>query len=190
MPRPPSDKRERLTAAAVRLAMTHGLGTITLAQVADEAGVPPGSVYYYFRTKDDLARAVIEAVARERADARTELEAESEPSARLTALIAIYASDAAELVKHGSPLGSLGAQARRLSTDLATSASASVDDDVAWIAGQFEQLGFAPEASRARALHLLTGLEGAAALAHALGDTEPLTREAAHLTRWIASTSG
>ena len=53
-------KRERLVASAGDLMHRHGVPSTTLAQVADAAGVPLGNVYYYFKTKDDLIRGVIE----------------------------------------------------------------------------------------------------------------------------------
>jgi len=54
-------KRERLVASAGDLLHRQGAFATTLVQVAEAAGVPPGNVYYYFKTKDDLIRAVIEA---------------------------------------------------------------------------------------------------------------------------------
>ena len=54
-------KRERLVASAADLMHRQGVPVTTLAQVAQAADVPPGNVYYYFKTKDDLVRAVIQA---------------------------------------------------------------------------------------------------------------------------------
>jgi AcrR family transcriptional regulator len=48
------DKRERLVAAAAELVDRHGVETPTLAQIAQAADVPPGNVYYYFKTREDL----------------------------------------------------------------------------------------------------------------------------------------
>ena len=53
-------KRERLVASAGDLLHRQGVMATTLAQVAEAADVPPGNVYYYFKTKDDLVRAVID----------------------------------------------------------------------------------------------------------------------------------
>ena len=53
-------KRERLVASAGDLLHRQGVAATTLAQVAEAADVPAGNVYYYFKTKDDLVRAVIE----------------------------------------------------------------------------------------------------------------------------------
>jgi len=54
-------KRERLVASAGERLHRKGVVATTLADIAQAADVPVGNVYYYFRTKDDLVRAVIEA---------------------------------------------------------------------------------------------------------------------------------
>ncbi len=38
-----------------------GATATTLADIAQAADVPLGNVYYYFKTKDDLIRAVVQA---------------------------------------------------------------------------------------------------------------------------------
>ena len=40
-----------------------GIERTTLADIAKAADVPPGNVYYYFKTKDEVIAAVIEAHA-------------------------------------------------------------------------------------------------------------------------------
>ena len=50
------DKRSRLVGAAVGLAYQNGFGATSLADIAREAKVPLGNVYYYFKTRTRLAR--------------------------------------------------------------------------------------------------------------------------------------
>src|SRR5258708_10902094 len=54
------DKRSRLVSAAVGLAYRNGFGTTSLADIAREAEVPLGNVYYYFKTKDEIGEAIVE----------------------------------------------------------------------------------------------------------------------------------
>ncbi len=54
-----ADKRAELVAAATGLLHEQGFHRTTLADVAERASVPLGNVYYYFRTKEALAEAVI-----------------------------------------------------------------------------------------------------------------------------------
>lgn len=57
---PTSDTREKLIQAAMDLFVFQGYGNTGLAQVARKAGVLPGSLYYFFPSKEDLLRATLE----------------------------------------------------------------------------------------------------------------------------------
>src|ERR1700761_5671229 len=58
-------KRARLIGAACQLVHEQGVENTTLADIAQAAGVPLGNVYYYFKTKNDIVRAVVETHADE-----------------------------------------------------------------------------------------------------------------------------
>src|SRR6266487_1390172 len=58
-------KRERLVAAATQLLHQQGIERTTLADIANAADVPAGNVYYYFKTKDEVIAAVIDAHAQQ-----------------------------------------------------------------------------------------------------------------------------
>src|ERR1700758_227704 len=60
MARTDIDKRSRLVSAAVGLAYQNGFGATSLADIAREAEVPLGNVYYYFKTKDEIGEAIVE----------------------------------------------------------------------------------------------------------------------------------
>ncbi len=57
----PAGKRERLVASARTLLHQQGVERTTIAEVAEGADVPPGNVYYYFKTKDELIEAAVAA---------------------------------------------------------------------------------------------------------------------------------
>ena len=48
------DKRVRILAAAVKVFAGHGFFNATIAQIAREAGVADGTIYLYFKSKDEL----------------------------------------------------------------------------------------------------------------------------------------
>src|SRR5690349_12400250 len=79
-------KRQRLVVAAGDLQHRYGMSSTTLAQVAEAADVPVGNVYYYFKTKDDLVRAVIDSRCDEVRAMLDTLKTRRSPSARLKAL--------------------------------------------------------------------------------------------------------
>src|SRR5262245_6147273 len=55
-----ADNRARLVHAAMMKAYRHGFGRTALADIAKEARIPLGNVYYYFKTKDEIGEAIVE----------------------------------------------------------------------------------------------------------------------------------
>lgn len=61
MPRPPNpDVRRRLLEAGVELVHTRGFTASGIKDITDAAGVPKGSFYAYFSSKDDFSAAILE----------------------------------------------------------------------------------------------------------------------------------
>ena len=60
MPKMKTDTRDRLLQAAVKVTYEYGFGDAALADIADEAKIPLGNVYYYFKTKDEIGQAIVE----------------------------------------------------------------------------------------------------------------------------------
>jgi AcrR family transcriptional regulator len=54
------DRRDQIVAAAVRVIPTYGFHGVTMERIADEAGVSPATLYWYFKNKDDLLLAIVE----------------------------------------------------------------------------------------------------------------------------------
>jgi len=54
------DKRERILSAAERIFARHGFFAAKVSDVAKEAGVADGTIYLYFKNKDDLLISVFE----------------------------------------------------------------------------------------------------------------------------------
>src|SRR5512144_1565790 len=55
-----SDKRERILSAAERIFARHGFFAAKVSDVAKEAGVADGTIYLYFKNKDDLLISLFE----------------------------------------------------------------------------------------------------------------------------------
>lgn len=181
-----SDKRDRLAAAAAQLVLERGLDGATIAAIADLAGVPQGSVYYTLRSKADIAMAAAQHAAARRMDSILQWDAAKQPGERLIGYLDAAAANAVQTSQTGS-LTSLASRLRAAAPDAAKLAAGALRDTIEWAARQFEELGFPSDASQARALHLVSGIEGAGELAFALGDPLPIAREAAHLSRWVAN---
>lgn len=56
--RDPGAKRDELIAAAARVVSRDGVAATTTRRIAEEAGVPLGTVHYWFASKDELVQEV------------------------------------------------------------------------------------------------------------------------------------
>src|SRR6516162_1574253 len=106
-------KRDRLIASAGDLLHRQGASITTLAQVAEAADVPPGNVYYYFKTKDDLVRAVIDARSDQVRAMLESLQSRRSPGARVKALAHQWVEMRELVARHGCPFGTLAAELDR-----------------------------------------------------------------------------
>ncbi|GAB3502756.1 TetR/AcrR family transcriptional regulator [Amycolatopsis cihanbeyliensis] len=69
-----AERRDRLVEAGYRTLVRSGLAGARTREVATEAGITVATLHYYFPTKDDLVRAVLEYTIRDRLLAPLELE--------------------------------------------------------------------------------------------------------------------
>ena len=85
------DKRDRILAAATQVFARHGFFGAQVADVAREAGVAAGTVYLYFRSKDDLLISIFEkTMASAIAEGRQALAALTDPEARLRRIARLH----------------------------------------------------------------------------------------------------
>ena len=83
----PGNKREAILRAATKLFARRGFFSAQVADVAREAGIAAGTVYLYFRSKDDLLIAIFERTMQQAlADARLALADVADPIERLQVL--------------------------------------------------------------------------------------------------------
>jgi AcrR family transcriptional regulator len=185
-------KRERLIGAATQLLHQQGTERTTLAEIAQAADVPPGNVYYYFKTKDDVIAAVIEAHAQQ---VRTTLAAidarEREPKSRLKSMMAEFAGLSETIARYGCPLGSLCSELDKRAEDSALPAAELMRLPAAelmrlpveWAEAQFRLLGRSD--ARELALDLIASYEGSALLANTMRDPSLLDNAARRQSQWI-----
>src|SRR5512134_2694294 len=85
-----TDKRERILTAATRTFARHGFFNAQVADVARAAGVAAGTVYLYFRGKDDLLISIFERTMRAAiADGRAAIEG-LDPESRLRRIARLH----------------------------------------------------------------------------------------------------
>jgi TetR/AcrR family transcriptional regulator, transcriptional repressor for nem operon len=176
-------KRERLVGGARELLHQQGVERTTLAQIAHTADVPPGNVYYYFKTKDELVEAAIAAHAGDLKAALAECERHRTPRSRLRALVRMLGAQGELAARHGCPHGSLCQEVDKRDDELQVAARQLIAIPLEWAERQFRELG--RRDARDLAVALMSAYQGASLLANTFRDPDLLVREARRLERWI-----
>jgi TetR/AcrR family transcriptional regulator, transcriptional repressor for nem operon len=179
----PGGKRERLVASASELLHRNGVGATTIADIAQAAAVPAGNVYYYFKTKDDLVRAVIDAQTGQVEAMLASFDALPQPAERLKALVRRWEQMREVVARYGCPFGTLASELDRRDDGLDLAAAGPIRRILEWAEMQIRHLGLSD--SRELATALFAGVQGGALLASALRDPDVMSSQVRHLERWI-----
>lgn len=180
--------RSRIVDAANTLFYHRGYNQTSFHEIADATGIPKGNFYYYFRSKDDLLKAVIEErIARIEA-MLAEWDAQSpDPRARLRRFVQMLVGNCDDLVRYGCPLGSLNAELGKTQPGLKAQATRLFDVVVEWLARQFEAMGYDGARARGLALTLTARVQGVTLVSNVYDNDDFLREEATALERWLAS---
>jgi TetR/AcrR family transcriptional regulator, transcriptional repressor for nem operon len=176
-------KRERLVHSAADLLYTQGVQRTTLGQIAEHADVPPGNVYYYFKSFDELVNAVIDFRKAEVLDNLASLEKRRTPRARLKGLMKMWTGDADMVAENGCPLGSLSSELNKMHDQKTEHAADLIRTIITFIEQQFSDLGRRDAATLATST--MSRIQGAALLANTFSDTSILKAEVRRLERWL-----
>jgi AcrR family transcriptional regulator len=179
-------KRERLVAAAIQLLHQRGIERTTLADIAEVADVPAGNVYYYFKTKDEVIAAVIEAHVGQITTTLAAIdERHRSPKSRLKAFVHELACQSEMVAHYGCPLGSLCSELDKRVLVTTFEAAELMRLPIEWAEEQFRSMG--RRDAHDLALDLLASYEGSALLANTMRDPTILSKAAGRLDRWISS---
>jgi TetR/AcrR family transcriptional repressor of nem operon len=183
-----SRKRDALVHAATLLLHEQGFQRTTLADVAGRAKVPLGNVFYYFKTKEALAEAVIdshESALRERFASWTA--SHDDPRLRVRRLIRAPLDAADEVVQFGCPHGSLCQELEKLgpSAPLAKAGARLLATYIEWVTEQFRELGVGRRASRDLATDLVAVVQGTMLIAHTMRSKELLSTQLRRVEHWL-----
>jgi len=177
--------RNRLVNAAAELFWRSGYDGTSLADIAAEAGVPIGNVYYYFRSKAALAEAVARLMESETRAALSEINAtHSAPQQRLAALIALFSSSNAARTERGCPIARASRDFRNDAPGAAERAGRILSRIGDWLAEQM-QTRLPRDEAHGKARQWLMIWQGAITLAHAGNDQSVLDEALADLNRRI-----
>src|SRR5689334_9829781 len=96
-----TEKRDRLVRAADLLFHRHGFEHTSIADIAAAADVPVGNVYYYFKSRGDIVKAVTEYRAEPVRAKRAEWDALASPKDRLFAYLKSFENGIDFFTAHG-----------------------------------------------------------------------------------------
>lgn len=99
-----ADNRTKLIQAAVKVTYRHGFGDTAIADIAKEARVPLGNIYY-FKTKDEIGDAIIDLRVSRFRKLLQELNKAESPKERLCGFVQIKIRNREELARSGCPVG-------------------------------------------------------------------------------------
>lgn len=162
--------KERIVDEAVKLVHKKGFENTTLANVAEAAGVRKGNFYYYFKTKEELGRAIVEThrglvgeyILLWQGTAST-------PKERIKGYIKYLSANKRDFTENGCSVGGLARELAKLDSTLLLEESVCIEKILGWMETQYVEMGYG-ETGRREALFLLSAAQGAIALANALKD--------------------
>lgn len=172
-------------AAARDLVYRQGVARTTLADIAAAADVPVGNVYYYFKTKNDIVGAVVEAhVGQLKSDIAALQRRHRSPKARLKALVGLVLAERGDVIAdYGCPFGTLSSELAKHATGSDRMAAPLIQVSLDWAAQQLRAMG--RRDADDLAVELVASLQGTTVLGNALAHPELVVRQARRLQRWI-----
>ncbi len=171
-----------LTEAADRLVHRQGYCETTLSDIAKEANIPLGNVYYFFKTKDDIGRALIDHRASFYIGLLDSWNQLPDPKARILAFLQSMIDNRDMLTQSGCNIGSLCHELHKGGGPLAKKATALFATVIDWLEQQFRLLGH-KEQSHHLAVHVVSVLQGAILLSYTFKTVDPIVQEVAGLKK-------
>src|SRR5882757_5118470 len=178
------ETRTRLVGAASKVVHRQGFHRTTLADIAREAKFPLGNLYYYFKTKEDICTAILQAYQTQLRAYCNTWDQLADPAARLDAFVEMIGAMRQTAAKCGCPFGTLASELSKERGPLSKAATGLFRLAISWLEGQFRALGKG-KASKGLAIHMVTVWQGALLLAHTFGDPKFASTEVKQLKGWI-----
>jgi TetR/AcrR family transcriptional regulator, transcriptional repressor for nem operon len=182
-PRP--DKRQRLVDGARLVLHQQGVEKTTIADIAQAADVPVGNVYYYFKTKDELVQAAIDAQAEGIKTKLASFDRHRSPKARLKAFVRSITDQREAAALYGCPHGTLCSELGKRDDDLERATGMLMQLFIDWAEEQFRSMG--RRDAHDLAVAIIASYQGIMLLTNTFRQPELISREARRLERWIDS---
>ena len=178
-----SDKRERLIGAADALIHRQGFHRTTLADIAEEAKVPLGNVYYYFKTKEDICKAVVTERKQALSNMLKSCCRKKGPVDALVNLLKVMIGHSKELAESGCPLGGLCQELDEGCEELMDCADSCIKYLMDWSTEQFHLMGM--KQAEELGFEFVSRIQGVILLGNILHDPRQLKRQLKAVAEWI-----
>lgn len=163
-------KKDQLVETSAMLFHQRGYSRVSLADIAERTNMRQGNVYYYFKTKKEIAAAVLGHCDRALNEMIGFLDDQS-PVHRLCIFLDHIADQSANYSQWGCPIAGL-------SVDMLLELKGDKDDQfvsvyatyMCWFQRNFEEIGLKKIEAKVQSGLLLSGLQGAIHVAHILGE--------------------
>lgn len=177
--------RQRIVQVAMTLFHERGYAETSIADVAEHAGLLKGNLAYYFKTKTDLLKAVLQARQDEVfGNISGQLPQNASGQESLEQFLRMIEGQAQALSQMGCPVGTLASELGKNQPELQPHATQLLLNIQDWLVQQFVRSGLAVDAG-SHAEHLLSLLQGASVLAHVNKDPEVIFRQTAWARCWL-----
>ncbi len=182
--------RQCIIKAADELFYRCGYNQTSFQDISDATGIPRGNFYYYFKTKDDILDAVVQARCNDFIEILAQFDASTtDPRERLLLLADMLRANEQNVLESGCPVGSLSAELAKDSADLQDKSRRVFGILRSWATEQFSALGLTQEADEL-AMDLLARMQGIIVMACAFKDAGFLQRSLTELKDWIRQVVG
>ena len=129
-----AQNRLRIVESAQDLFYFQGFNHTSFTEIAEAAGVPRGNFYYYFKSKDEILRAVVDHRNQGIRDMLNQWSEEHpEPRDRLRCMVQMMIDNRDNLARYGCPLGSLNMELGKTQDELQGKAIEMIDIFLEWI---------------------------------------------------------
>jgi len=180
-----SNKRERLIDSADRLILKQGFKQTTLSDIAKDARVPLGNVYYYFKTKEEIGETIVRTRIENNHQWLDTCSTEARPLDRLLKFLEYPSCSRNELAESGCTLGTLSYELRRSDTRLNKISSSLINVMLEWSEQQFTAMGRSD--AQDLALQFASNLQGMCLISNSLNDPEIIDRMVETTRKWLLS---
>lgn len=179
--------RDHIVEAADRLFYRQGYEHTSFADIADIVRISRGNFYYYFKTKDEILDAVIEArLANTQAMLDQWEDSAADPAGRIRNFIHILIANREDIKRYGCPVGTLCSELAKLNHISKAEANRLFTLFRTWLRRQFTLLACKGDADML-AMHLLARSQGVATLANTFHDESFIKQEVEQMCDWLAS---